>query len=519
MSTAADSLLARGLGDWAEREPDRPALLLDGEQIGYRSLFERAVAIALALEGAGAGVGPVALLLRNSAAFIEVTCACNLLGVVHVPLDYHAARPEVELLLADSGAAALVCERDWLADAPGDVSADSWLTVEDLAALPAPGEAERSRFRGPPRPVDGYRMTYTSGTTGRPKAVLREPSGGVEWLRRLWTALDLRPDDRHLSAGPYYHAGPNTFVMGQLVFGASVAISTRFDPAELLARVERERLTSLQLVPTMLRRIRALGPERLAAHDLSSLRVLFHAAAPCPPELKRWALQSFGVETVREYYASSEVGATAITGPEWLERPGSVGRPLAACAVRVIDAHGRDVPAGSAGRVCLRAEGRSTFHYRGGEGRAAAASLGDGWVATDDVGYLDADGYLYLVDRDADVIISGGVNVYSRKVENVLLEHPAIADAAVFGLPDADLGERVAAAVQLRAAASLATADLEDFVRSRLTPAERPRVLRIVSELPRSEAGKVLKAELRQPPVGTSLPGAPQDPPEKPQEE
>lgn len=497
MTAAVDQLIARGLGEWAEREPRRPALLLDGETITYGQLFARAAAIAQALEEAGAGEGPVALLLPNGPGFLEVTCACNLLGVVHVPLDHHAARADLEGILADAGARVLVAEAAWLEAGPAGAGAPARIALEQLSSLPAPAGPELDRWVGPPRPVDGFRMTYTSGTTGRPKAILRDPAGGIEWLRRLWGALDLRAEDRHLSAGPLYHAGPNTFVMGQLLFGAAVAVAGRFDPAELLPRVERERLTSMQLVPTMLQRIRALPPEDLDAPDLSSLRVLFHAAAPCPPDLKRWALDHFGVSRIREYYASSEVGATAITGEEWMEREGSVGRPIAGCEVRIVDPDQRDRPAGVRGRVCMRAEGRSTFHYRGGEGAAAGAALGEGWVATDDVGFLDREGYLFLVDRDADVIISGGVNVYTRRVENVLMEHPAVADAAVVGLADADLGERVVAAIQLRAGASAATEEIERFARERLTPAERPRSIRIVSELPRSEAGKVLKADLR----------------------
>jgi fatty-acyl-CoA synthase len=280
-------------------------------------------------------------------------------------------------------------------------------------------------------------------------------------------------------------------------FGGTVVVMERFDPAAALALIERERVTHVQMVPTMMIRLLRLDPEVRASFDLSSLRVLIHAAAPCPPDVKSATIEWLG-PIVHEYYSSTENNLfTAITSEESLDRPGCVGRAILGRA-RILDDHGNALPPGVPGTIW--SEGGHPFAYRGDPAKTAESRNAQGWSTVGDIGYLDEEGYLYLTDRKADMIISGGVNIYPREAENVLAGHPKVFDVAVFGIPHPEFGEEVKAVVQPvddDAAGAQLEAELIAYCRERLADYKCPRSVDFAAELPRHPTGKLYKRRLR----------------------
>jgi long-chain acyl-CoA synthetase len=271
-----------------------------------------------------------------------------------------------------------------------------------------------------------------------------------------------------------------------------------FNPEEFLRIVERDRITVVQMVPTMFVRLLALPEQVRSRYDISSLRWIVHAAAPCPPEVKRAMIAWLG-PIVAEYYGSTEVGIiTFATSEEWLARPGTVGRALAQATVKVLDADGRELPAGESGEVFMRLDVLSDFTYEGDADKRRAVERG-GLVSCGDIGYLDADGYLFLNDRASDMVISGGVNIYPAEVEACLLTLPGVRDCAVFGIPDPDFGEALAAYVELHDGAGVSAEDVRDYVHARLAGYKTPRLVELVSTLPREDSGKIFKRRLREP--------------------
>jgi long-chain acyl-CoA synthetase len=349
-------------------------------------------------------------------------------------------------------------------------------------------------------------MVYTSGTSGRPKGVRRALTGqdpdsvpaASAWFFDLF-GLAPFAGHVHLCCSPLYHTAVLNFATISLQLGHPVVLMDGFDPEATLALIERHQVTHTHMVPTQFRRLLAL-PERVRlAYDVSSMRAAIHSAAPCPQEVKRQMIDWWG-PVITEYYAATEGGGTGITAAEWLERPGSVGRPWLGSAVAILDSRGEDVPAGREGLVYLRM-GASTFDYHKDRDKTLAARA-KGMFTVGDIGYLDADGYLYLCDRKSDVIISGGVNIYPAEIESELSCHPAVADVAVFGIPHEEWGEEIKAVVQPadgRPAGPDLTAELLAFLDGRIARFKLPRTIDYVAELPRDPNGKLYKRRLRDP--------------------
>jgi acyl-CoA synthetase (AMP-forming)/AMP-acid ligase II len=502
------SVAAGSLARQAAWRPDHPAVVeaWGGRVLRYEELDRRSRALAAALVRRGLGPGStVAMALRNGATWFEVAWALQRLGAYWVPVNWHLTAGEASYLVQDAGAQALVVDAELaeLAHAASAVLEPPALRVAaggplegffDLAALTAEDPA------GSPE-LEGQAMLYSSGTTGRPKGIRRPlsqaPFGQRTTLDGLLQVLyRAGPDSVYLSPAPLYHAAPLGFTMAAHRLGATVVVMDRFDPRGWLEAVARYRVTHSQVVPTMLVRLLELPEEVRGSFDLSSLQVVVHAAAPCPVEVKRRAMAWLG-PILHEYYAGSEGNGFCAIGPEeWLARPGSVGRPVAG-AVHIVGPDGEELPPGEVGTIYF--EGSPPFEYHRDPERTRAAFHPRGWSTLGDLGYLDQDGYLYLSDRRTDLVITGGVNVYPREVEEVLVEHPAVADAAVVGAPDPDLGKRVVAVVELRpdhAPGDDLAGELTRFCRERLAGYKCPREIRFVPALPRTPTGKLLRRRL-----------------------
>jgi bile acid-coenzyme A ligase len=374
-----------------------------------------------------------------------------------------------------------------LALADPAVVVDDHTTVADLAELGG-SDADLPTVVAP-----SWKAPTSGGSTGRPKIIL---AGAPAELRMLGpTRWGIEPGERMLVTAPLHHNAPFGVMCYALFLGGTVTLLPRFDPEDVLAEVERHRISWLYLVPTMMRRIHALPAEVRRGHDLSSLRSAWHVAAPCPPELKRAWIDWLGPERLWELYAGTEADAgTTINGTEWLAHPGSVGRTKWG-ELKIVDEAGKDVTEPrAAGEIYQRVTPGNppAFRYIG-----AVAKQRDGWTSLGDVGEFDEDGYLYLHDRLTDMILVGGVNVFPAEVENALLAHPAVLSAAVIGLPDADLGSRVHAIVELAAGSTVSAEELAAFLEPRLSVHKRPKSIEMVHSPLRDETGKMRRSALR----------------------
>jgi long-chain acyl-CoA synthetase len=354
------------------------------------------------------------------------------------------------------------------------------------------------------RPVedqrDGTFMFYSSGTSGYPKGIVRElpgvPFSGQPPMAAMLGALfGMDTDTVYLSAGPLYHAAPLGWSLAVQGLGGTAVVMERFDPELALALIQKHRITHAQFVPTMLRRMLALPESVRKAYDLSSLRMVVHAAAPCPVELKHAVIDWLG-PIVHEFYAGSEgTGFFRIDTPTWLAHPGSVGRPSIG-TVHICDDDGIELAVGETGTIWF--EGTPDFAYHNDPEKTAGAFDARGWSTLGDLGRVDGEGYLYLTDRRSDLILSGGVNVYPQEVENALSLHPSVADVAVVGAPDEDLGEKVVAVVQLQPGVSLGPDEIIAWSRDRLAHFKCPKVVIFTAELPRLPTGKLLRRRVRE---------------------
>jgi len=494
----------------AAERPDHAALVMGstGETTTYRDLEDASNRVAQLLRRRGLRRGDhVAILLRNRREWFEVVWGALRTGMYVTPVNWHLTAGEAGYIVSDCGARALVADAD-LADTVAAMGThldgvDLRLVVGgDLAGFEPYEETVRGQ---PPERVadesEGGWMLYSSGTTGKPKGIrpplrdiaLGEPTPFAALLSGLY---GFTADTVYLSPAPLHHAGPAGWTTMTQRFGGTAVVMEHFDPEELLALVERHRVTHVQLVPTHMVRLLKLPEEVRAGADLSSLQLVVHAAAPCPPDVKRAMLDWLG-PIVHEFYSGSEGAGFCAIGPEeWLAHPGSVGRSLRG-AIHIVGEDGRELPAGEDGAVWF--EGATPFEYHGDPAKTAAAWDERGWSTLGDIGHVDEDGYLYLTDRVGSTIISGGVNIYPREVEDVLIAHPAVLDVAVVGRPDDDMGERVVAFVQPiedPADADALAAELVSWCRDRLTHFKCPREVRFVRELPRLPTGKLLKRNL-----------------------
>ena len=502
------------MGPFGDVDPASPAIVVEpsGVVVTYAELEARSNQAAHLLRARGLGPGArVAILAENRAEYLELAWAAQRAGLYYVGVNSHLTPGEVGYIVRDSGAQ-LVVASDKLADVATAALTDPTLAPAGRLMFGEPRDGWESyddevsdSSRTPiPDESEGDFMLYSSGTTGRPKGIRRPLPGGPlgtypdttgRWLREL---LGFTPGDTYLSPAPLYHAAPLAWCMSVHRNGGTVVVLERFDAELALAAIERHRVTHSQWVPTMFTRLLKLPDETRARYDLSSLRHAVHAAAPCPVEVKRSMIQWWG-PILFEYYSSTEaIGATAITSEEWLRKPGSVGTPILGRPY-ITDDEGNELPAGEVGTVWFA--GASDFAYHGDPGKTAAVRDGRGGASVGDVGHLDEDGYLFLSDRRTHLIISGGVNIYPREIEDALLMHAAVADIAVLGLPDPEMGERVVAIVRPEdpaAAGSELAAELVAFARTRLAGFKVPRDIRFAEELPRTPTGKMRKHELKE---------------------
>lgn len=474
------------------------AVVCETECLSYGELDERASALAAALADRGVPEGGrVGVLLPNSIEFVEVLAATAKLATASLSINWHLRANELAWILEDSGVDALVAHAELagVVDATGATCPVLWVGGDYEEAL-----ASTSGARLPYRWPTSWPIIYTSGTSGRPKGVVHGAMASPEIMEMAQDGLvalwGYTPDDVHLVAGPLYHAGPSGYCNTTLYAGGTVVIMESWDAREFFRLVETHRVTTTFLTPAHLIRLLEVPEAERATFDLSSLRHVIHAGAPCPRTVKERIIDALPRAEIWELYGMSEGGATRVSAAEWRERPGTVGLPWPGVEIRILDPDTlQPVPTGTDGLIYVRpAYGR--FHYHGDDAKTAAAWHDDAFTVGD-VGHLDDDGYLYVTDRRADMVIKAGVNIYPREVEEVLHRHPAVVDCAVFGVPDDRDGEHVWAVVEARG--PVEADELIGWCRSHLDPFKAPSGVELVDTLPRDPNGKVLKRHLREP--------------------
>jgi acyl-CoA synthetase (AMP-forming)/AMP-acid ligase II len=502
-------------GTHAAKAPDRPAIVMgSGDVVTYRELDDRSMQLAQLLHAQGLRVGDhIAIFAENHPRYFEVYWAALRSGLYLTAVNRHLKAEEAAYLVNDSGASALITTAalapvaeemvGYLRSCPIRLMMDG-IARGFVSYETAIGEQPATPLATQPR---GDVMLYSSGTTGQPKGIKRPLSGlavddpaaaGMSRLEEL--VLGMGETSVYLCPAPLYHSAGLQWSAGALELGATLVIMERFDAEGFLQLVERERVSHVQVVPTMFIRLLKLDEAVRASYDVSSLRGVIHAAAPCPIDVKRRMIAWLG-PIVDEYYAATEGnGLTYIRSEEWLDHPGSVGRPLLG-TLHICDEEGNDLEPGQPGLVYFE-QPQMVWEYHGEPEKTRGTRHPHhlNWAALGDIGYMDEDGYLYLTDRRAFTIISGGVNIYPAEIESCLVVHPKVLDAAVFGLPDTEMGEYVHAVVQLdpgvEATPELA-AELREFVRTNLAGYKAPRVVDFREELPRSANGKLYKKPLR----------------------
>ena len=481
-----------------------------GKTVTYRELDDNSARLASALRALGLRPGDViALVSDNSAEAFEIYWAALRSGLYITFVNWHLAPEEAAYILRDSGAQVVIASAGARAVAEPVVSlvpeVKQWYAFGGVVAgyqsysglLAAAGP----RLTDQPR---GSEMLYSSGTTGRPKEIkprlhpgqVDEP--GDPLISLLANVFDITEHDVYLSPAPIYHTAPLKWCASVQALGGTVVVMERFDAEEALAAIERFRVTVTQMVPTMFVRMLQLPDETRTAYDVSSLRLAVHAAAPCPPDVKDAMISWWGPILVEYYGATEQHGTTVITTSEWQTKRGSVGK-AAMGVLHICDDDGHELPAGETGAIYFERD-VAPFEYHNDPEKTASSRNDRGWSTLGDVGYLDDEGFLYLTDRKAFMIISGGVNIYPQEAENVLVSHPKVVDVAVFGVPNLDFGEEVKAVVQPVEMAE-AGPDLEQeliaYCRSQLADVKCPRTIDFRPELPRHPTGKLYKRLLK----------------------
>ena len=496
---------------WAADDPNRRALVdVDGTSVSYGALAADAHRVSHLFRQIGLDRGDgIAVVLPNCKATMQVYLATLESGLYYTPVNFHLTADEIAFVVSDCDAQALIVHERFAdscrqAIAAGHVHPDRIFAIgsvegthpllDSLAGLSGSAPIDSS---------PGQRMLYTSGTTGRPKGVKRPLPDGLEPTAanaaEQARMFEIVPGEgSHLLAGPMYHGAPLMFGTTALHLGQAVVIMDKWTADSTLDLIMRYQISATHMVPTMFHRLLGLPEEVRAAADVSSLRNVLHAAAPCPVEVKRKMISWWG-PVLYEYFGATEVGTmTTIRTEEWLDHPGSVGRTPPGVQLRIIDEDENECPPGQPGIVCALTPMGRTFEYYKDPEKTATVRRGE-WVTISDIGYVDEDGWLYLCDRQADVIISGGVNVYPAEIEATLLEHPAVGDAAVIGVPNEEWGEEVKAIVELRAGITgdddLAR-EIFAFCGLRLAGFKTPRSIEF-RDLPRYTSGKLYRRRLR----------------------
>lgn len=504
-------------GSHAQTTPDKPAVIMagSGDSMTYRELDEQSNQLAHLLRSYGLSPGDhIAILAENHLRYYEVYWAALRSGLYLTAINRYLSPDEAAYLVTDSASTLLVTTAamadtasamlDQIPNCPRRLMMDGTATgfdsyEEAVAAMATERLAEEPA---------GDIMLYSSGTTGRPKGIKRPLSGlaidsdqriTLAMLERLLLAMD--QESVYLSPAPMYHAAPLAWGAGVHELGATLVVMEKFDAASYLECVERFSITHSQLVPTMFIRLLRLPDEVRSAHDLSSLQAVVHAAAPCPVAVKEQMIEWWG-PIVTEYYAGTEAnGLTFIDSAQWLEHKGSVGKPIIGVP-HICDEDGNEVPTGETGLIYFERD-EAGFEYHGDPDKTAESRhpVHPTWTKLGDIGYLDQDGFLYLTDRASFMIISGGVNIYPQEIESCFALHPKVADVAVFGLPDPDMGEYVHAVVQPEAGVDPTpqlAEELRQFAREEIAAYKVPRTIDFRPELPRLPTGKLYKKPLRQ---------------------
>jgi long-chain acyl-CoA synthetase len=487
----------------------------------HAEVAARAARIAGGLHRLGVRQGDsVCMLMRNDIAFIESAYAAMQLGAYGVPINWHFKVEEIDYILRDSATSVLIGHADLLhqlkrAIPPGVTVLSAPTPPEilktytiDRDLLAKPGFAidfeswleQQLPYNGPavPQPQN---MIYTSGTTGNPKGVRRqaptvEQAATAERMRTL--IFGLNPGVRALLPGPLYHSAPNSFGIRAGKLGGALVLTPRFDTEEFLKLIEAERIDTMFMVPTMFIRLLKLPEEVRRKYDISSLRHVIHAAAPCPPDVKRAMIQWWG-PVIYEFYGSTESGAVTFANSEdALKKPGTVGRIAPGAELRFIGDDGRVLGQGEIGEIYSRISAHPDFTYHNKPEKRGEIER-DGFITSGDVGYIDADGYVFLCDRKRDMVISGGVNIYPAEIEAVLHAVPGVHDCAVFGIPDEEFGEALMAVVEPQEGVKLDLADIRVRLKASLADYKVPKHIEIATALPREDSGKIFKRRLRDP--------------------
>jgi acyl-CoA synthetase (AMP-forming)/AMP-acid ligase II len=492
----------------ATANPEKPALICGEEVRTYRAFEERANRAAHAFAALGVQPGDrVAVMSFNSIAGFEVSSGLRKSQAVGVPVNFRLRGQELAYIIQDSGARVVCAGPDFveyveatrtavgddvrLAALGGVEAPPGWASFEELLAAAPPGEPETVLDGSP-----GAAMIYTSGTTGHPKGAHRPAGIAPEEVLTAIQMFGYSAADVHLMGGPGYHSAVGAFTGLTIICGGTVVIMPRFDAETALALIERHLATTTFMAPTLLQRIMDLPDDVREQYDVSSMRALILGAAPCPFSLKERAVAYFG-ETLYEFYGATETGINLLLRPEdQLRKPGSAGRPPDGQEIRLLDDEGSPVPDGQPGEVWVRNGSLATYYNKP---EATARSMRDGFFSVGDVAYRDEDGYYYICDRKIDMIISGGVNIYPAELEACLHAHPAVRDVAVVGVPDEQWGESVKAVVALQPGVEATEQELIDWCRGRIADYKRPRSVDFVSDLPRDQAGKLLKRQIREP--------------------
>ena len=503
-----------GFYQLAAADPERVAVVDPNHNQHTRGeLLKAAHRITNGLRELGLGTDDVvAVLLPNSADYLGILLAVLQSGWHLVPINYHLTASEVAYIVEDSGAKAFVTSERFAEVARGvaekvDLPSEALLSIGAIDGYSDFGAFVASQSDSePPGRLAGGLMNYTSGTTGSPKGVRRPlPQIDADTQAAMFGFLNFLfgndgPDHVHLAVAPLYHTAVMNFVQAALHHGQTVVLMDKWTPEGTLERIAKYGVTSTHMVPTMFHRLLKLPPEERERYDVSSLSHVIHSAAPCPIPTKRAMLDWWG-PVIYEYYGATEGGGTLATPEDWEKKPGTVGKPWPISEIKILDAEGNELPPGEIGTVWMKM-GDRTFEYHRDAKKTASTWNEQGFFTVGDAGELDADGFLFLRDRTSDMIISGGVNIYPAETESVLLQHPDVLDAAVFGIPSEDWGEEVKAAVELAEGVEPGP-EIEQsilaFCAEHLAKYKCPRSIDFPADFPRDPNGKVYKRRLRDP--------------------
>ena len=513
----ANTDLGFKLKENADKFPDKPAVIFRDKKTSYRELNGRAARFANAIISLGlAPREKVAVISRNCTEYVEIICGLVKAGLVHVPINWRLSSEEMDYVINNSDSVAVVLGKEFLEkilpvrEKLKNVPTTNYILIDGMAEEMKNYEEIIAGAEGREPSVengefDPYFIGYTSGTTGKPKgAVTRHANWEVKAKGFVMImGIQPTPDEVQLLTMPLFHMNAINSMGASLYAGQTVVVMARFDAEEALRLIQTYKCTFSSMVPTMYHRLKNLPEEIKNRYDTSPLKSLLQSSAPLPFSTKKWIVEFFKSTGLYEAYGGTEAGgATLLLPQEQLARPGSVGRPFPTTEVKVVDEDGKELPTGQAGQVVSRPRSVNgpvpavTEYYK--DPGATAENFKNGWFYSGDMGYFDEDGYLYLVDRMLDMIISGGENIYPKEIEDVLYAHPSITDAAVVGVPDDEWGESIKAVVALKEGAAATEKELIEFCKGYLGKYKTPKSIDFMDELPKTETGKILRRVVKE---------------------